>query len=121
MGREPADAVRPEELWERALTVLMGLVPADAGQWYRLPLAAASRLAEDYGCGVAALDDTGRPRPRTATQTARRMGLSPATVRGYVAAPHRKLEAAGHTAALLRRGRELGLLIDRYGARRPAD
>jgi DNA-binding CsgD family transcriptional regulator len=47
----------------------------------------------------------------TATETARRMGLSPATVRGYIASLHRKLEA-GHTAALLRRGRELGLLMD---------
>ncbi|MEU6378406.1 helix-turn-helix transcriptional regulator [Streptomyces sp. NPDC046909] len=48
---------------------------------------------------------------RTATETARLMGLSPATVRGYIAALHRKLEA-GHTAALLRRGRDLGLLAD---------
>ncbi|MFG2380037.1 helix-turn-helix transcriptional regulator [Streptomyces avermitilis] len=47
----------------------------------------------------------------TATETARRMGLSPTTVRGYIAALHRKLEA-GHTAALLRRGRDLGLLAD---------
>ncbi|MHC3468161.1 helix-turn-helix transcriptional regulator [Streptomyces sp. 7R007] len=47
----------------------------------------------------------------TATETARRMGLSPATVRGYIASLHRKLEA-GHTAALLRRGRELGLVVD---------
>jgi DNA-binding CsgD family transcriptional regulator len=48
---------------------------------------------------------------RTATEAARRMGLSPATVRGYIASLHRKLEA-GHTAALLRRGRDLGLLTD---------
>ncbi|MES5816619.1 helix-turn-helix transcriptional regulator [Streptomyces sp. RG80] len=48
---------------------------------------------------------------RTATETARRMGLSPTTVRGYIASLHRKLEA-GHTAALLRRGRDLGLLAD---------
>lgn len=48
---------------------------------------------------------------RTATEAARRMGLSPATVRGYIASLHRKLEA-GHTAALLRRGRNLGLLAD---------
>lgn len=48
---------------------------------------------------------------RTATETARRMGLSPVTVRGYIAALHRKLEA-GHTAALLRRGRDLGLIGD---------
>ncbi|MDN3029569.1 helix-turn-helix transcriptional regulator [Streptomyces sp. S.PB5] len=48
---------------------------------------------------------------RTATEAARRMGLSPATVRGYIASLHRKLEA-GHTAALLRRGRDLGLLGD---------
>jgi len=320
LGRELADAARPEELWERALTAMMALVPADAGQRYRLPLdgrgvfvlnvpadsfhadpmviydhpldhpltdlmldtptpgawrvsdvagdrqwqrthcynldfrpfglrhhlvasagsdtatavegyalvrsgpdftprdrdllalaqlqlasvehqlverqrlialsAAALRLAEGHGCGVATVDDTGRPHPlnavaadlltalrddprltgavsftarhievrhlpatpgfpallllydlfharvlarlsglteqehrtlvhlhdgRTATETARRMGLSPATVRGYIAALHRKLEA-GHTAALLRRGRELGLLTDR-GAR----
>jgi len=33
-------------------------------------------------------------------------------VRGYIASLHRKLEA-GHTAALLRRGRDLGLLTDR--------
>ncbi|MEU1182087.1 helix-turn-helix transcriptional regulator [Streptomyces sp. NPDC005820] len=46
---------------------------------------------------------------RTATETARHMGLSPATVRGYIASLHRKLDA-GHTAALLHRGRELGLL-----------
>ncbi|MFI8530562.1 response regulator transcription factor [Streptomyces aquilus] len=48
---------------------------------------------------------------RTATEAARRMGLSPTTVRGYIASLHRKLEA-GHTAALLRRGRDLGLLTD---------
>ncbi len=48
---------------------------------------------------------------RTATETARRMRLSPTTVRGYIASLHRKLEA-GHTAALLRRGRDLGLLTD---------
>lgn len=48
---------------------------------------------------------------RTATEAARRMGLSTATVRGYIAALHRKLEA-GHTAALLRRGRDLGLIGD---------
>ncbi|MEU6356926.1 helix-turn-helix transcriptional regulator [Streptomyces sp. NPDC047072] len=48
---------------------------------------------------------------RTATEAARRMGLAPTTVRGYIAALHRKLEA-GHTAALLRRGRDLGLLTD---------
>ncbi|PWI17677.1 helix-turn-helix transcriptional regulator [Streptomyces sp. Act143] len=48
---------------------------------------------------------------RTATEAARRMGLSPTTVRGYIASLHRKLEA-GHTAALLRRGRDLGLLSD---------
>ncbi|MFJ3303301.1 response regulator transcription factor [Streptomyces sp. NPDC086549] len=48
---------------------------------------------------------------RTATEAARRMGLAPATVRGYIASLHRKLEA-GHTAALLRRGRDLGLLGD---------
>ncbi|MFC3575986.1 helix-turn-helix transcriptional regulator [Streptomyces yaanensis] len=48
---------------------------------------------------------------RTPTETARRMGLSTATVRGYIASLHRKLEA-GHTAALLRRGRDLGLLDD---------
>ncbi|MGI5457366.1 response regulator transcription factor [Streptomyces sp. CA-249302] len=48
---------------------------------------------------------------RTATEAARRMGLAPATVRGYIAALHRKLEA-GHTAALLRRGRDLGLIGD---------
>lgn len=47
----------------------------------------------------------------TPTETARRMGLSPTTVRGYIASLHRKLEA-GHTAALLRRGRDLGLLSD---------
>ncbi|WP_328873464.1 helix-turn-helix transcriptional regulator [Streptomyces sp. NBC_00287] len=45
----------------------------------------------------------------TATEAARRMGLAPATVRGYIASLHRKLEA-GHTAALLRRGRDLGML-----------
>jgi DNA-binding CsgD family transcriptional regulator len=317
LGRELADAARPEELWERALTAVMGLVPADAGQRYRLPLdgrgvfvlnvpadsfhadpmviydhpldhpltdlmldtvtpgawrvsdvaggrqwqrthcynldfrpfglrhhlvasagtdtatavegyalvrsgtdftprerdllglaqlqlntvenqlaerrrlvtlsAAALRLAEGQGCGVASIDDTGRPHPlnavaadlltalrddprltaevsfttrhievrhlqatpglpallllhdlsraravarlfgiteqehrtlvhlhdgRTATETAHRMRLSPATVRGYIASLHRKLEA-GHTAALLRRGRDLGLLTDR--------
>jgi DNA-binding CsgD family transcriptional regulator len=39
------------------------------------------------------------------------MGLSPVTVRGYIASLHRKLEA-GHTAALLRRGRDLGLIGD---------
>ena len=50
-------------------------------------------------------------RGRTATEAARRMGLSPATVRGYIASLHRKLDA-GHTAALLRRGRDLGLLTD---------
>ncbi|MET7734781.1 helix-turn-helix transcriptional regulator [Streptomyces sp. NPDC005402] len=317
LGRELADAARPEELWERALTAVMRLVPADAGQRYRLPLdgrevfvlnvpadsfhadpmviydhpldhpltdlmldtvtpgawrvsdvagerqwrrthcynldfrpfglrhhlvatggtdtatavegyalvrshadftprerdlfglaqlqlgvvehqlaerqrlatlsAAALRLAEGHGCGVASLDGTGRPHPlnavaaelltalrddprltaevsftarhievrhlpaapglpallllhdlsraravarlfgiteqehrtlvhlhdgRTPTETARRMRLSPATVRGYIASLHRKLEA-GHTAALLRRGRDLGLLTDR--------
>lgn len=48
---------------------------------------------------------------RTATEAARRMGLSPVTVRGYIASLHRKLEA-GHTAALLRRGRDLGLIGD---------
>lgn len=48
---------------------------------------------------------------RTATEAARRMRLSPTTVRGYIASLHRKLEA-GHTAALLRRGRGLGLLTD---------
>jgi DNA-binding CsgD family transcriptional regulator len=48
---------------------------------------------------------------RTPTEAARRMGLSPATVRGYIASLHRKLDA-GHTAALLHRGRELGLLMD---------
>ncbi|MFF7274369.1 helix-turn-helix transcriptional regulator [Streptomyces griseorubiginosus] len=317
LGRELADAGRPEELWERALTAVLELVPADAGQRYRLPMdgrgvfvvnvpadsfhadpmviydhpldhpltdlmldavtpgawrvsdvagdrqwqrthcynldfrpfglrhhlvaaagsdtatavegyalvrsgtdftprerdllglvqlqlgqlesqlaerqrlialsAAALRLAEGHGCGVASLDDTGRPRPlnavaadlltalrddprltagvsftarhievrhlpatpglpallllhdlsraravarlfgiteqehrtlahlhdgRTATEAAHRMGLSPATVRGYIASLHRKLEA-GHTAALLRRGRDLGLLTDR--------
>ncbi|MER5754865.1 helix-turn-helix transcriptional regulator [Streptomyces sp. NPDC002088] len=48
---------------------------------------------------------------RTATETAHRMGLSPTTVRGYIASLHRKLEV-GHTAALLRRGRDLGLLTD---------
>jgi DNA-binding CsgD family transcriptional regulator len=48
---------------------------------------------------------------RTPTETARRMGLSPTTVRGYIASLHRKLDA-GHTAALLHRGRALGLLID---------
>jgi DNA-binding CsgD family transcriptional regulator len=48
---------------------------------------------------------------RTAAGAAKLMGLSTATVRGYVAALHRKLEA-GHTAALLRRGRDLGLLDD---------
>ncbi|WP_406332508.1 helix-turn-helix transcriptional regulator [Streptomyces sp. NBC_00203] len=48
---------------------------------------------------------------RTATEAANRMGLSAATVRGYIASLHRKLEA-GHTAALLRRGRDLGLLDD---------
>jgi len=47
----------------------------------------------------------------TATEAARRMGLSPVTVRGYIASLHRKLEA-GHTAALLRRGRDLGLIGD---------
>ncbi|MGV9450758.1 LuxR C-terminal-related transcriptional regulator [Streptomyces sp. NPDC003635] len=47
----------------------------------------------------------------TATEAARRMGLSTATVRGYIASLHRKLEA-GHTAALLRRGRDLGMLGD---------
>ncbi|WAZ23741.1 helix-turn-helix transcriptional regulator [Streptomyces cinnabarinus] len=47
----------------------------------------------------------------TATEAARRMGLSPATVRGYIASLHRKLDA-GHTAALLRRGRDLGMLGD---------
>lgn len=47
----------------------------------------------------------------TATEAARRMGLSTVTVRGYIASLHRKLEA-GHTAALLRRGRDLGLLVD---------
>ncbi|MFI0237157.1 LuxR C-terminal-related transcriptional regulator [Streptomyces sp. NPDC016845] len=46
---------------------------------------------------------------RTPAEAARAMGISLTTVRGYVAALHRKL-AAGHTAALLRRGRELGLL-----------
>ncbi|MFJ8107054.1 response regulator transcription factor [Streptomyces sp. NPDC096132] len=46
---------------------------------------------------------------RTATETARQLGLSPVTVRGYIASLHRKLDA-GHTAALLHRGRELGLL-----------
>ncbi|WP_345560378.1 helix-turn-helix transcriptional regulator [Streptomyces plumbiresistens] len=150
--------------------------------------AAALELAGGQGCGVAALDDTGRPQPLNAvaadllaalrddprltgttacftarhvevryipaaaagrpallllrdlsraravaglfgvteqehrtlrhlhsgltpTQAARRMGLSPATVRGYIASLHRKLDA-GHTAALLRRGRDLGLLTD---------
>jgi len=48
---------------------------------------------------------------RTPTEAARLMGLSPVTVRGYIASLHRKLEA-GHTAALLRRGRDLGLLTD---------
>ncbi|MFJ9544305.1 response regulator transcription factor [Streptomyces sp. NPDC101225] len=48
---------------------------------------------------------------RTATEAARHMGLSPTTVRGYIASLHRKLEA-GHTAALLRRGRDLGLIGD---------
>ncbi|CAM5692028.1 helix-turn-helix transcriptional regulator [Streptomyces aurantiogriseus] len=48
---------------------------------------------------------------RTPTETARLMGLSPTTVRGYIASLHRKLDA-GHTAALLHRGRELGLLMD---------
>ncbi|GAA3816465.1 hypothetical protein GCM10022403_057400 [Streptomyces coacervatus] len=48
---------------------------------------------------------------RTATEAARRMGLSPVTVRGYIASLHRKLEA-GHTAALLRRGLDLGLIGD---------
>lgn len=48
---------------------------------------------------------------RTAAETARHMGLSPTTVRGYIASLHRKLEA-GHTAALLRRGRDLGLIGD---------
>lgn len=48
---------------------------------------------------------------RTATEAARRMGLSPVTVRGYIASLHRKLDA-GHTAALLRRGRDLGLIGD---------
>ncbi|EDY56661.1 MULTISPECIES: helix-turn-helix transcriptional regulator [Streptomyces] len=317
LGRELADAAGPEELWERALTAVMGLVPADAGQRYRLPLdgrgvfalnvpadsfhadpmviydhpldhpltdlmldtvtpgawrvsdvagerqwqrthcynldfrpfglrhhlvaaagtdnatavdgyalvrsdrdftarerdllglahlqlgaleaqlaerqrlvalsAAALRLAEGHDCGVASIDGTGRPHPlnavaaellttlhddprltaevsftarhievrhlpatpglpallllhdlsraravarlfgvteqehrtlvhlhdgRTPTETARLMRLSPATVRGYIASLHRKLEA-GHTAALLRRGRDLGLLTDR--------
>ncbi|MEV0175125.1 helix-turn-helix transcriptional regulator [Streptomyces sp. NPDC050803] len=45
----------------------------------------------------------------TAAEAARRMGLSTATVRGYIASLHRKLEA-GHTAALLRRARDLGML-----------
>jgi len=48
---------------------------------------------------------------RTATEAARRMGLAPATVRGYIASLHRKLQA-GHTAALLRRGRDLRLIDD---------
>ncbi|MFI7339933.1 response regulator transcription factor [Streptomyces sp. NPDC050085] len=48
---------------------------------------------------------------RTPAEAARAMGISLTTVRGYVASLHRKL-AAGHTAALLRRGRELGLLDD---------
>jgi DNA-binding CsgD family transcriptional regulator len=39
------------------------------------------------------------------------MGLAPATVRGYIASLHRKLQA-GHTAALLRRGRDLRLIDD---------
>lgn len=46
---------------------------------------------------------------RTPAEAARAMGISLTTVRGYVAALHRKLNA-GHTAALLRRGREAGLL-----------
>ncbi|WP_338699884.1 helix-turn-helix transcriptional regulator [Streptomyces sp. Q6] len=46
---------------------------------------------------------------RTPAEAARAMGISLTTVRGYVASLHRKL-AAGHTAALLRTGRELGLL-----------
>ncbi|MEU1482041.1 helix-turn-helix transcriptional regulator [Streptomyces sp. NPDC005760] len=55
---------------------------------------------------------------RTPTETARVMRLSPTTVRGYIASLHRKLEA-GHTAALLRRGRDLGLLTDRHDMSRP--
>ncbi|MFZ3568525.1 response regulator transcription factor [Streptomyces sp. BH097] len=46
---------------------------------------------------------------RTPAEAARAMGISLTTVRGYVASLHRKLNA-GHTAALLRRGREAGLL-----------
>ncbi|MEB8338570.1 response regulator transcription factor [Streptomyces endophyticus] len=46
---------------------------------------------------------------RTPAEAARAMGISLTTVRGYVAALHRKLNA-GHTAALLRRAREAGLL-----------
>lgn len=46
---------------------------------------------------------------RTPAEAARAMGISLTTVRGYVAALHRKLDA-GHTAALLRKGRETGLL-----------
>ncbi|MFJ9180698.1 response regulator transcription factor [Streptomyces sp. NPDC102360] len=46
---------------------------------------------------------------RTPVEAARAMGISLTTVRGYVAALHRKLNA-GHTAALLRAGREAGLL-----------
>ncbi|MHB9759193.1 response regulator transcription factor [Streptomyces sp. BYX5S] len=46
---------------------------------------------------------------RTPAEAARAMGISLTTVRGYVASLHRKLNA-GHTAALLRTGRETGLL-----------
>ncbi|MBO1334753.1 response regulator transcription factor [Streptomyces sp. VRA16 Mangrove soil] len=46
---------------------------------------------------------------RTPAEAARAMGISLTTVRGYVASLHRKL-SAGHTAQLLRKGRESGLL-----------